>query len=97
MSTPPKPVPYKLTAVFDENTLPKALRREHRTKPGVWGVIRVLEGRMRYRVLDPPSDSILEPRHPGLVRPDEPHLVEPLGPIKIQVEFYNQLPELQGS
>ena len=49
---------------------------------------------MRYRVIDPPSDSILEPGYPGLVRPDEPHLVEPLGPIKIQVEFYNQLPEL---
>jgi tellurite resistance-related uncharacterized protein len=66
-----------LTAVFDENTLPKAARREHRTKPGVWCIIRVLEGRLRYRVLDPPSESILDP---GLVRPDERHLVEP-GPI----------------
>lgn len=34
------------TPVFDENTLPAALRREHRTKPGVWGVIRVLDGRL---------------------------------------------------
>jgi tellurite resistance-related uncharacterized protein len=46
------PAPYKTTLVFDENTLPAALRAEHRTKPGVWGVIRVLEGELRYRVLE---------------------------------------------
>jgi len=43
--------PYKSTPVFDETTLPAALRREHRTKDGVWGVIRVLEGQVRL-VLD---------------------------------------------
>ena len=92
---PPLPTdsPYKRTAVFDENTLPAALRREHRTKPGVWGVIRVLEGRLRYRVLEPASEVILEPGKPGLVMPDEPHLVEPLGPMRMRVEFYNHPPE----
>lgn len=34
------PVPYKSTPVSDENTLPAWLRREHRTKAGVWGSIR---------------------------------------------------------
>ena len=93
-SSPPSPIPYKRTAVFDEYTLPKGLRREHRTKPGVWGVIRVLDGRVRYQVLDPASEVILEPGRPGLVHPDEPHLVEPLGPIRMQIEFYHQLPDL---
>ena len=69
--------PYKRAPVFDENTLPAGLRREHRTKPGVWGIIRVLEGRLRYQVLDPASETILEPGHPGLVQPDELDLVEP--------------------
>jgi len=91
------PIPYKRTAVFDENTLPAALRREHRTKLGVWAIIRVLEGRLRYQVLDPASEVILETGHPGIVRPNEPHLVEPLGSMRMQVEFYNQLPELSGS
>jgi tellurite resistance-related uncharacterized protein len=86
--------PYKRTRVFDEKTLPAGLRREHRTKPGVWGIIRVLEGRLRYQVLDPASETILEPGHPGLVQPDEPHRVEPFGPMRMQVEFYNRLPEL---
>jgi tellurite resistance-related uncharacterized protein len=80
--------PYQCTPVFDEK------RREHRTKPGVWGVIRVLEGRLRYRVLDPASEVILEFGRPGLVLPGVPHFVEPLGPMRMQIEFYNQLPDL---
>jgi len=87
------PAPYKSTPVFDENTLPAALRKEHRTKAGVWGVIRVLEGRLRYRVLDPVSETILNPDHPGLVLPDQPHFVEPLGAMRMQVEFYDCPPE----
>jgi tellurite resistance-related uncharacterized protein len=90
----PAAVPYKRTAIFDEHSLPAGLRREHRTKPGVWGVIRVLDGRLRYVVIDPASEMILEPGHPGLVLPDQPHFVEPLGPVRLQVEFYNQLPDL---
>jgi tellurite resistance-related uncharacterized protein len=86
--------PYKSTPVFDENTLPTGLRREHRTKAGVWGIIRVLEGRVRYRVLDPVSEAILDPDHPGMVLPDQPHFVEPLGAIRMQVEFYDRAPGL---
>lgn len=88
------PVPYKSTSVFDENTLPAGLRREHRTKAGVWGVIRVLEGRLRYQMVDQSSEEILDPDHPGLVLPDVPHLVEPLGPMRMQIEFYDQRPHL---
>lgn len=87
------PAPYKSTPVFDENTLPAGLRKEHRTKVGVWGVIRVLEGRLRYRVLDPVSETILDPDHPGLVLPDQPHFVDPLGAMRMQVEFYDCPPE----
>ncbi|MHA6770286.1 serpin family protein [Sphingobium ummariense] len=31
-------IPYRSTPLFDEATLPAALRSEHRTKAGVWGV-----------------------------------------------------------
>jgi tellurite resistance-related uncharacterized protein len=87
--------PYKVTPVFDQDTLPAGLRREHRTKPGVWGVIRVLEGQLRYQVLDPLCEVVtLEPGLPGLVMPEQPHRVEPLGPLRMQVEFYHQAPEL---
>ncbi len=85
-------MPYKSTPVFDENMLPGGLRKEHRTKVGVWGIIRVLEGRLRYRVLDPVTEMILDPEHPGLVLPDQPHLVEPLGAMRMQVDFYDRNP-----
>lgn len=91
---PPSPTPYKLTAVFDEISLPAGFRREHRTKPGVWGVIRVLDGQLRYQVLDPSSEMILEPGRPGLIHPEEPHRVEPIGRMRMQVEFYDRLPDL---
>jgi len=91
---PKAAMPYKRTAVFDESTLPAGLRREHRTKPGVWGVIRVLDGRVRYEVLEPAAEVILEPGYPGLVQPEQPHLLEPLGPVRLQIEFYHQVPDL---
>ena len=90
MNNPPRP--YKSTPVFDEDSLPAGLRREHRTKEGVWGVIRVLKGELRYRVLEPVSETIIDPDHPGLVLPNQPHLVEPLGAMQMQVEFYDRDP-----
>lgn len=94
MRVPPASIPYKCSPVFDENTLPAGLRREHRTEAGVWGVIRVIEGRVRYQVLNPASETFLEPGRPGLALPDQPHRVEPLGPMLMQVEFYDRLPHL---
>ena len=90
MNNPPRP--YKSTPVFDEDSLPAGLRREHRTKEGVWGVIRVLKGELRYRVLEPVSETIIDPDHPGLVLPYQPHLVEPLGAMQMQVDFYDRDP-----
>ncbi|WP_422034616.1 DUF1971 domain-containing protein [Reyranella sp.] len=90
------PTPYRSTPVFDETTLPAALRREHRTKDGVWGVIRVLEGEVRLVLDDGPGaggdGTILRPDRPGLIEPQQPHHVEPLGRMRMQVDFYDQPP-----
>ncbi len=84
--------PYRSTPVFDETTLPAALRSRHSTKAGVWGVIRVIEGQLRLTYLDPPSEIMLDPQTPGPLLPQQPHFVEPLGPMKMQVDFYDQPP-----
>src|SRR6478609_8221965 len=88
------PEPYRSTPVFDEITLPQALRREHRTKPGVWGVVRLLEGQLKLCFVDPPREQVLSPTSPGLLLPDQPHFVEPIGAMRMQVDFYNQSPGL---
>jgi tellurite resistance-related uncharacterized protein len=85
--------PYKTTPVFDERALPAALRREHSTKAGVWGVIRVIEGRLRLSYADGTPSAELTPDRPGLVRPEQVHWVEPIGAMKMQVEFYAFAPE----
>lgn len=84
--------PYRSTAVFDETTLPDALRREHRTKAGVWGVIRVLEGSLRLERTDGGEAEILTPDRPGLVLPEQTHRVEPMGRMRMQVDFYDREP-----
>lgn len=84
--------PYRSTPVFDETTLPAALRGRHSTKAGVWGMVRVLEGQVRLSYLDPPSEILLDPETPGRLLPEQAHFVEPLGPMKMQVDFYDQPP-----
>lgn len=85
---PPEVSPYRRTPVFDQDSLPAALRREHSTKAGVWAVIHVLEGRLRYRTLEPPSETLLSPEQPGLIRPQQLHEVAPEGPVRFFVEFH---------
>ncbi|HEY7809227.1 MAG TPA: DUF1971 domain-containing protein [Allosphingosinicella sp.] len=87
---PAAPRPYKSTPVFDEHSLPAGLRREHSTKAGVWGVIRVLEGRLRYRSGEGSSD--LEAGAEMVIKPRQPHSVEPLGAMRMQVDFYDAPP-----
>ncbi|KMS59036.1 hypothetical protein V475_21170 [Sphingobium baderi LL03] len=84
--------PYRSTPVFDQDTLPAALRARHDTKAGVWGVIRVIEGELELTFLDPPSTSLLTPGTPGLVRPQQPHFVTPVGAMKMQIDFYDRPP-----
>lgn len=85
--------PYRSTPVFDEISLPAALRNRHSTKAGVWGLIRVLEGELGLTYLDPASEILLSPAHPGLIAPEEPHFVTPRGPMKMRVDFYDQPPD----
>lgn len=89
--------PYRSTPVFDEKTLPAALRGEHRTKAGVWGVIQVIEGRLMFILADGTGETILTPDRPGLVEPEQTHRVEPIGPLLMQIHFYNELPDVTAA
>ena len=54
---PPGCKAYRSSPVFTEATVPPALLRSHRTAPGTWALIHVLEGRLLYRALgaEPPT------------------------------------------
>lgn len=85
-------MPYRSTPVFDETTLPAALRARHSTKAGAWGMIRVLEGKLRLTYLEPHSTILLEPDVAGPLAPGQPHFVEPVGPVRMRVDFYDEPP-----
>lgn len=80
---------YKRTPVFEQDDIPAGLRRDHATKPGVWGVIRVLAGQLRY-VVEPPlaSERLLAPGVDGIVVPEVRHRVEAEGAVRFYVEFH---------
>lgn len=80
--------PYNRTATFDETTIPAGLLKDHQTKAGVWGVITVLSGALRYRIEASGEDITLTPENPGIVAPESLHNVAPLGPVSFYVEFY---------
>ena len=82
---------YKRTAEFDERTMPAGLRANHSTKAGVWGVVHVLEGRLRYVVKAPiAGEHVLDAAHPGIVVPEVLHHVEPDGAVRFFVEFHRR-------
>ena len=89
-------VSYRRTPIFSEVTVPAGLRRAHATKDGVWGLIHVLDGALRYRILDERrtrAEYLLAPgRAPGIVEPTILHEVEPVGPVRFQVEFFSANP-----
>lgn len=79
---------YKRTDTFTENTIPAGLLKSHKTKPGVWGRIVVLEGELRYRILEPQrEDHALTEKNFGVVEPQVPHEVMPIGKVSFYVEF----------
>lgn len=89
-----KSTPYRSTSVFDQDNLPTSLRRAHNTKTGVWGVLRILSGSLRYGITE---TGALETFYAGqhvLILPEQVHWVEPIGNMEMQVDFYDHAPIL---
>lgn len=86
--------PYRSTPVFDQDSLPAALRRAHSTKAGVWGVIRVLVGRLKYTIEETGEEVVLDAKTPGLVHPQQLHHVTPIGSMRMRVDFYDHEPSI---
>lgn len=86
---PPNVIHYKTTPLFDQDSVPAGLQRNHTTAAGVWGRIVVHEGSLRYRIEAPDTEEhLLVPGAPGIVEPAVPHHVALEGPVRFCVEFY---------
>ncbi len=83
-------VAYRRTPTFTTESMPIGLRKHHATKRGVWGVITVLEGQLRYRIHEPyHCEVVLDKNTKGMVLPEVEHEVEPLNNAEFYVEFWH--------
>ena len=73
------------TETFTQDTLPAALRRDHRTRAGMWARIVVESGRVEFHVRG--RVHVLGPGDVGIAEPEVPHHVVPLGEMRLHVEF----------
>jgi tellurite resistance-related uncharacterized protein len=79
---------YKSTPEFNADSVPAGLLKSHRTAENVWGRIRIIEGSLRYHILEPePETLLLTPDRHGVVEPGIQHQVEPIGPVRFCVDF----------
>ena len=86
---PPGVTRYATSPEFSERNLPENLLESHRTKAGTWARIVVLEGRLRYRVLEPEIRTAkLSPDRPGIVEPEIAHHLELRGRVRFRLEFF---------
>jgi tellurite resistance-related uncharacterized protein len=78
----------RTTPVWDGTSMPAALRRSHRVAARTWGLVRVEEGRLRFRAATTPAiDVVLGPGDAQPVPPDVEHDVAPEGPVRFFVAF----------
>ena len=79
---------YSRTRLFDETTMAKGLMKDHSTKAGVWGVIHVVEGALRYSIPAQDEEFTLTPGRNGVVEPEVFHHISPVGAVKFYIEFW---------
>lgn len=77
---------YKQTPEFDE--IPPGLRQAHNTKPGVWGLLKILAGSVDF--VDEPSGARrrLQAGETQVIEPQRLHHLESAGEVRFQVDFY---------
>lgn len=94
MSTIPKALPpnfeaYGRSPDFTSGNLPAKLQSAHSIKAGTWGLLHVLEGKIRYQLEAPYSGEQLAAAGERVVIESQvPHHVEFIEPGRFFVEFY---------
>lgn len=86
---PPDLTLQRTTPDFDPDTIPAGLRRAHQIAAGVWGLLEVLAGSLRFvweERDDPPIDLVAGDS--VVIPPETFHHVEPGPDVRFHVSFY---------
>lgn len=88
-SLPEGLVKYSQSPVFDQESVPAALQKDHRTKAGVWARAVVSHGSIEYVLEAKPGEPlVVTAGQYALIEPQVPHHVRVIGPVVFQMEFY---------
>ena len=84
--------PYRTVGPFDQDSLPSGFLSEHRTKAGVWGLLEVERGEIRYVITQPGEESsqLLSNSRPGVIAPQQRHHLELTGEVTFRVTFLRE-------
>ncbi len=73
---------------FDEVSLPKGLRKDHRVADRTWAQVRVIGGSIGFSMRTAPPMTIrLEAGGSQAIPPGVPHALEVLGPVQVVIDF----------
>lgn len=80
---------YGRSPEFTPENLPAKLQAAHATKPGTWGLLHVLEGRLRYTLEAPRTgERLVSAGEQVVIEAEVPHHVAFVEPGRFFVEFY---------
>ncbi|MCS5708692.1 DUF1971 domain-containing protein [Candidatus Berkiella cookevillensis] len=78
---------YKRTPTFTHESVPPGLLKNHSTKKNVWGLIKIMQGKLDY-IIGTNETYLLEPGKDGVIEPEVIHHVSLTEPVEFFVEFY---------
>ncbi|MEO1162062.1 MAG: DUF1971 domain-containing protein [Pseudomonadota bacterium] len=88
-SLPEDLVMYSQSPVFDQDSVPAALQKDHSTKAGVWARAVVSHGSIEYVLETKPGHPlVVTAGQHALIEPEVPHHVRVIGPVVFQLQFY---------
>jgi len=78
-----------LDEYFTATSIPRGLLKDHSTRSGTWGIIRVSQGLLQYSIQDEEEVFQLSADMPGVIEPERKHSVKALShDVQFVVEFY---------
>ncbi len=78
---------YKSTKVFNQETVPKGLLKDHSTASHVWGELNIISGTLEYAIGEN-EVHILNTEIKGVIAPEEIHHIKPIGNVEFFIKFY---------
>ena len=81
---------HSSTPIFNQVTCPQGILNAHQVDKGYYGVLNVLEGKLRF-VWEDSNESIeVDNTKPFYIESEKKHHVELMGDVKFRVDFYKE-------